>query len=246
MNFNCIAVDDDQENLELLSEYLSSLENYTLLKSFTDPIKAMNYIRDNDDLDVVFMDIEMPKMSGLELSRIIRHRTRHLILTTAHAKYAVDAFDVEADAYLLKPFSLSRFASVLSKLQSRKIMTLREDNMTEEEFFFIKSKNDKSKLVKIRFEEIIAIESVQNYISIYTLNKNIVAHITLTKIKEILKPKNYFIQIHRSFIISKNYLEEIENNIIKMANDLRIAIGENYRDDLSGFVKQKTIRTGRN
>ncbi|WP_316800451.1 LytTR family DNA-binding domain-containing protein [Pedobacter frigidisoli] len=245
MKLNCIAVDDDAANLEILSDYIETLGNYTLLKSFTDPISAMHYIRKMDNLDIVFMDIEMPKMSGIELSRIIRSKTKHLILTTAHPKYALDAFEIDADDFLLKPFSLGKFAGVLNKLNSASAPVEPPAKAEDDEFFFIKSKNDKSRLVRIRFAEIVAIESIQNYVSIYTTNKTIVAHITLIKIKEILAKKNYFIQIHRSFVISKNYLEEIENNIIKMANDLRISVGDSYRDELTDFVKEKTVKTGR-
>ncbi|GGH00532.1 LytR/AlgR family response regulator transcription factor [Pedobacter zeae] len=246
MKFNCIAVDDDPANLALLCDYLATLDNYELIESFTDPIKAMNFIIAADNVDIVFMDVEMPGLSGIDLAKIIRHKTRNLIFTTAHSKYALDAFEIEADAFLLKPFSLGHFATALHKLQSRRIIPIQEKKKSDDQYFFIKSKNDKSKLVKIRFDEIIAIESIQNYISIYTTQKTVVAHITLTKIKEILKDNNSFIQIHRSFIISRNYLEEIENNLVRMKNDLLLTIGENYRDELIGFVKTKTIKTGRN
>lgn len=246
MKFNCIAVDDDPANLELLCDYLSTLDDYELVDSFTDPVKAMNRIIAGDNVDIIFMDIEMPGLSGIDLAKVIRHKTRNLIFTTGHSKYALDAFEIEADAFLLKPFSMAHFATVLHKLQSRRILFPQDRKKNEEQYFFIKSKNDKSKLVKIRFDEIVAIESIQNYISIYTTHKTVVAHITLTKIKEILKDNNSFIQIHRSFIISRNYLEEIENNLVRMKNDLLLTIGENYRNELIGFVKTKTIRTGRN
>lgn len=246
MKFNCIAVDDDPANLELLRDYLSTLDDYELTESFTDPIKAMNHIIAGDNWDIIFMDVEMPGLSGIDLAKIIRHKTRNLIFTTGHSKYALDAFEIEADAFLLKPFSFGHFASVMHKLQNRRISISPEKKKSDEQYFFIKSKNDKSKLVKIRFDDIVAIESIQNYISIYTTQKTVVAHITLTKIKEILKNNNSFIQIHRSFIISRNYLEEIENNLVRMKNDLLLTIGENYRDELIGFVKTKTIKTGRN
>lgn len=245
MKLKCIAVDDDPANLDLLCDYLNSLDDYELLESFTDPIKAMKHITAGDSLDIVFMDIEMPGLSGIDLAKIIRDKTRNLIFTTAHSRYALDAFEIEADAFLLKPFSLGHFASVLHKLHSRRLLSIPEKK-NDEQYFFIKSKNDKSKLVKIRFDEIVAIESIQNYISIYTTQKTVIAHITLTKIKEILKHNSSFIQIHRSFIISRNYLEEIENNLVRMKNDLLLTIGENYRDELIGFVKTKTIKTGRN
>jgi len=240
MKLNCIAVDDDPNNLEVISEYLSKFDNYRLLKTFTDPIKALEFLNQQEKTDYLFMDVEMPQMSGLELSTLIRDKAEYLIFTTAHAQYALDAFDIRADAFLLKPYSFSRFAQVLSGLSVKRLISIKNP----EGFFFIKNRNEKSKLVKIRYDEIIAIESVQNYITIYTPEKTVVAHLTLSKIKDILKPWQCFVQIHRCFIISKHHIEEIDNNLVRMKNNIWITIGENYKNELNHFIGTNTIKTG--
>jgi len=250
MNFNCIAIDDDLTSLEILSDYVNSLSNYHILKTFTDPVKAMNFLQqeinelEDQKVDIVFLDVEMPRMSGLELFGLIRSRAYHIIFTTAHLRYALDALEIRADAFLLKPFSIAKFAQTLNTLSSLQLQK-NAYHSKDEEFFFIKSKNEKSKLVKIRFDEIIAIESIQNYISIYTKTKTVVALLTLTRIKEILNKRENFMQIHRSFIISRNYIDEVENNLIRMQNNLMLTIGENYRMELYDFIRDKTIKTGK-
>ncbi|RDC55860.1 DNA-binding response regulator [Pedobacter chinensis] len=251
MNFNCIAIDDDLSSLETLSDYVYSLGNYHMLKTFTDPVNAMNFLQQETDelegrkVDIIFLDVEMPRMSGLELFGLIRSKAHYIIFTTAHLQYALDAFEIRADAFLLKPFSIAKFAQTLNTLPSLQPKKNTQHHSREEEFFFIKSKNEKSKLVKIRFDEIIAIESIQNYISIYTKTKTVVALLTLTKIKEILNKRENFMQIHRSFIISRDYIDEVENSLIRMQNNLMLTVGENYRLELYDFIRDKTIKTGK-
>lgn len=244
MQYNCVAVDDNSSNIELLSDYLKSIGNYKLVKSFTNPLTALNQISEKDQIDLIFIDIEMPEMSGIDLAKIIKGRVKYIIFTTAHSQYALDAFDLQADGFLLKPFSLNKFVSVLHNLEQKRL-NFNKASFNFDDFFFIKNRNDKCKLVKVRYDEIIAIESLQNYVSIYTLNKTVVAHITLTKIKSLLSSKNAFLQVHRSFIISRNFVEEIDNNLIKMKSDLLLTIGESYKEGVVDFVKNKTIQTGR-
>ncbi|WP_443938764.1 LytR/AlgR family response regulator transcription factor [Pedobacter sp. MW01-1-1] len=246
MILNCIAIDDEVSGLEVLSDYLSSSPNFNLCQSFSDPLLALNTIQKSKGFDVIFMDIEMPKMSGIELSKMTRHKTRKLIFTTAHPQYAIDAFDIEADAFLLKPFSLAKLNYTLSKLFETSNSTNDFKSFKTEEYFYIKSKNEKFKLVKIKYDEIIAVESMQNYVSIYTTQKTIVASLNLTRVKELLQNQHSIIQIHRSFLISKKYIEEIENNIVRMKGGLKITIGENYKEVLLSYVRTRTIKTGRN
>jgi len=244
MKFNCIAVDHDVNALKILSTYISSLPDYKLIKTFTDPIKALHAIRSNSDIDILFMDIEISMMNGIELSKAVKQKTKKLIFTSAHSQYALDAFELEGDDFLLKPYSFSKFVHILDRLFINGL-NVQKETKSNDDFFFIKSKQEKFKLVKIRYQDIITVESLQNYISIYTTTKTIVAHLTLTKIKEILKDQEQIIQVHRSFIISKYFIEEIENNMIIMENDLRITMGENYKDEVLLYIKGRTIKTGR-
>jgi DNA-binding LytR/AlgR family response regulator len=220
------------------------LPNFGTIKTFTDPFEAIKSILSSEHIDVLFIDIDMMDLPGSELSKLLRHKIDKIVITSLYQKHAFDAYEIEADAFLLKPYSISKFVQTMDKVFLRTIAA-NETIKKNEDFFFIKGKNEKFNLVKIKLDEIVAIESLQNYISIITVNRKVVAHLTLTKIKELLKDQNDIIQVHRSFLISKRYIEEIESNIIKMQGDLKITLGENYRNDLLNYIKEKTIKTGR-
>lgn len=245
MKFNCIAVDSDIHSLATLTSYLSTLRQFHPLNTFTDPMVALESIMEISDIDLLLMDVEMLAITEKDLTTLLRKKIRKLVVTSTNQNHAYHAFEVDADAFLLKPYSISKFVNSMSKLFP-KSSTIEKGKTGQDDFFFIKSKNEKFKMVKIKSEEIIAIESLQNYISIQTLDKKVIAHLTLTKIKEILKDQRHIIQVHRSFLISKRYIEEIESNTIKMFGNIHITVGENYKNDLLSYIKKYTVQTGRN
>jgi len=241
MPFNCIAIDDDINALEILTDYISHLPNYKLVKCFTDPTKALESIRSTNNIDILFIDIEMLSMSGIELSKVIMHRTKRLVFTATHPQCAIDAYHTGVDGFLLKPYSFSKFNVILNKLfldnnKENKQLAKMDD------FFFVKSKGEKNRIVKVKYDDIIAIESMQNYVSFYTLNKTIVSYLTITKVKEILNHQQAIIQVHRSFLISLRYIEEIETNMIKMYGNLKITLGDKYKDILLSYIKDRTVK----
>lgn len=241
----CIAIDDDEYAIKGIEEFLATMPYITLVKSYTDPLLALNEITSGEKTDLIFMDVDMPMISGIELSKSIRHKTDKLIFTTSHSKYAFDAFEVEADAYLLKPYSFAKFASAINKLFPQKPdEPSKETADRKEDFFFVKDK-ESFKLIKVRFDEVIAVESIGNYIKIHTTGNKVIAYLSLTEMANILKNNDDFIQVQRSFIISKNHIISIEGNSITLFNNLKITIGIYYKDDLSAFVKSKTLKTGR-
>lgn len=244
MKFNCVAVDDDLANLQQISQYMDEVGRHKLL-TFTDPLHAVSSINKMGSLDFLFLDIEMPNMSGLEVLLNLRAKIRHVVITTAHDKYAAGALKLQADAFLIKPYSVAKFLKVLTTLNP---LFCSNDDAGKDihDHFFIKSKNEKSNLVKVKFEDIVAIESEQSYITIYTLNRTIISHISLSRIKHLLMNQRQFIQIHRSFIISTNYLEEIHNAFVVMSNKLQLAIGDSYRSDFFNLLSDRIIKTGRN
>lgn len=238
----CIVIDDDLDAIEEINEYITNTPELKLVKAFSNSIEALNYIKENGMFNLIFMDVDMPKMNGIELSGIIRNQTEKLIFTTSHAKYALDAFDVEADAFLLKPFNYSKFFSVVSKF----IKPREYHQNTEEDYLYVKNKSEDLKMVKVRFADIVAIESLANYIKIYTIDSNIITHLKLKEAKEIFNKYNNFMQLHRSFLISKNHINSIEGNTLTMSNGSKFTIGEIFRKTLSNFLIEKTLRTIQN
>ncbi|EDM36718.1 two-component system response regulator [Pedobacter sp. BAL39] len=242
--YTCIVVDDEKYAIDEISEYIHSLSTLKLIKTYSDPIQALNEILAGEKVDLIFMDVDMPGMTGVELSQTIRQKTDKLIFTTAHSKYAFNAFEVSADAFLLKPFSLAKFATTVNKVLPAK--TSPKPSVTEDphDFFFVKDKNN-LKLIKIRYQDMIAVESLGNYVQIHTAKDKVIAYLSLQEVNVLLQNNNNFVQVQRSFIISKNNIESIDGNIIKMSNELLITMGGHYKERLASFIKAKTIKTNR-
>lgn len=242
--YTCIAIDDEEYALNDISEYIHSLGNLKLIRTYTNPVQALNEITSGEKVNLIFMDVDMPGMNGIELAAAIRHKTDKLIVTTSHSKYAFNAFEVSADQFLLKPFPFAKFAATVSKVLSEIPEAAPAETAGKDDFFFVKDKSN-LKLIKIRYHDIIAIESLGNYIQIHTSKDKVVAYLSLNEVSMILKDMDDFVQVQRSFIISKNNIESIDGNVIKMSNDLPITVGGQYKESLSGFIKAKTIRTKR-
>ena len=245
MKLSCIVIDDEIHAVNGIKSYISALSSLELVQVYTDPLQALTEIGSGQNVDIIFMDVDMPMISGIELSKAIAHKTSKLIFTTSHSKYAYEAFEMNASAYLLKPYTFARFAETINRLFPQVNERRKIDLKKEEDHFFIRNKNDNNNLIKVRYNNIVAIESLQNYVRIYTLDETIVSYIGLSEIKEILKDNSNFAQAHRSFVISKNHIEKLEGNALKMSNQLIVNLGNSYRDDILSHIKEKTIKTGR-
>lgn len=243
MPYQCIIIDDEPDAVEILTDYVQQMPNLLLKHSYTDPLEAMAAISQEERVDFIFMDIDMPRISGIDLSKNLRDKTDKLIFTTAHTKYAFDAFEVEADAYLLKPFTFAKFALSINKLIKSDVNSA--VNYEKPKDFYVKTTEERNRFLKIKFEEVIAVESVKNYIKIYTTQEEIMTYLTLKEVKERLDESNDFIQIHRSFIISKNHIEKVEGSLVKLPKNMLIPIGTFYKDAFYDYLNRNTIKTGR-
>jgi len=245
MKLKCIVIDDDIHAINGIKSYINTLSNIQLVHAYTDPLEALTEISGGNDVDIIFMDVDMPMISGIELSKAVRHKTSKLIFTTSHSKYAYEAFEMHASAYLLKPYTFARFAETINRLFPQTPNVQNINIQQEDDYFFVRNKNERNNLIKVRYTDIVAVESLQNYVRIYTVDETIVTYIALSEIKVILKEYPNFAQAHRSFIIAKNYIEKVEGNMLKMINNLTVNIGNNYRDEIQAYIREKTIRTGR-
>lgn len=224
MKIRCIIIDDEPLAITVLENYIKEFSEIELVASFSSPIAALSTIK-NDTIDVMFLDINMPKMNGLEFLRSLTDRP-HVIITTAYREFAVESFDLDVLDYLVKPIPFGRFLKTINKLTSRiqlEIGELEEVSLKEEPFIFLKV--DK-KLMKIKLNDILFIESLKDYIKVITTLGDYLVHKSMTSISEEL-PSDHFIRIHRSFTIAINKIEFLEGNSVKIANR-RIPIGRNY------------------
>ncbi|TDQ06480.1 LytR/AlgR family response regulator transcription factor [Pedobacter metabolipauper] len=239
----CIVIDDEDHAVKGLEKYISTVSRLELVKSYTDPLKALVEILAGDPVDLILLDVDMPQISGLELSKEIRRKTNKLVFTTGFTKYAYDAFESDADAYLLKPYSLGKFLITINKLFPEQEES--DAQKSKDDFFFVKSKDDNLKILKIRYEDVIAVESKMNYIMIHTPEKNVLTYMSLTEISKLLSALPEFIQFQRSFILNQNHIDSIDGNTIKMNKGIEITVGDHYRKDFASFVAGKLIKAGK-
>ncbi|MEE1943802.1 LytTR family DNA-binding domain-containing protein [Pedobacter sp. KR3-3] len=241
--YKCIIIDDEQHAIDGLKKYIDSVPELTLIQSYTDPLKALKSITEGEAVDLILMDVDMPKITGIELSKAIRSKTDKLIFTTAHTKYAYDAFEADADAFLLKPYTLGKFVITINKLFPGEKQG--DAVMEKEDFFFVKSKEESPKIIKIKYKDVIAVESKLNYVMIHTATKNILTYMSLTEMAKILNNNDDFIQLHRSFIVRKDHMESIDGNTIKMINGVQITVGDHYRKEFTDFINVRLIKAGK-
>jgi DNA-binding LytR/AlgR family response regulator len=235
MKIKGIIIDDEPLAIKVIESHLNEFKNFELVATFNSPINALSII-ENKEIDVVYLDINMPMMNGLEFIRSLTHRP-HIIITTAYREYAVESFDLNVLDYLVKPIPFGRFLKAFNKLTNRINLekeSLKDLSINEDPFIFLKV--DK-KLMKIKLNDILYIESLKDYIKVITLVGDYLVHKSMTSISEEL-PSDHFIRIHRSFTIAINKITFLEGNSVKIANR-RIPIGRNYLQ----ISKQKILNS---
>lgn len=219
----CIIVDDDKISRELIQDYVKDTEGLELLGVFPSAIEANNFLSKNH-VDLIFLDVEMPKMSGMELLKSLDEKPL-IILITSKEKYAVEAFEHEVLDYLVKPVDYARFVKAYQKAKNRlKPMPL--DNITKESIFI---KVD-SELINLPFKEILWIEALGDYINIITAQRKLVVLSTMKNIEEKLPP-NDFVRVHRSYFVRLDRIKKISEDIILVENKL-IPVSKSYKKEL--------------
>ena len=232
MNINCVIIDDEPLAIKVIKNHLQEFKNIVIVDTFNNPIEAMHTIESNK-IDVIFLDINMPKMSGLEFLRNTKIKP-YVIITTAYREFAIEGYDLDVLDYLVKPIPFPRFLKTINKLTQRIQSNNTAIEITKNSHIFLKV--DK-KLVKIKHNDILYIESLKDYIKVTTIENNYVVHKSLTSITEEL-PSEYFLRIHRSYTIASDKVNYIEGNSLNI-NNKRIPIGRKYLN----ITKQIILKT---
>jgi len=236
---NCVIIDDEPLAREGLANYVREVDFLTLSGTGENPLELLPLL-DRQTIDLVFLDIQMPKMNGIEFLKILQ-KPPMVVITTAYPSYALEGFQLNVLDYLLKPVTFERFFKAASKARDyhRLLMkSLSNDSAVTEpdDYFFIKCG---SKYEKIPFEEIMYVEGMQNYVNIYTLKGKYVTMLSLKNLEENLDQKA-FIRVHKSYIVAISKIDGIEGNEIFMQNN-RIPISRNYREQVIGQVVTKKL-----
>lgn len=211
MTIRCVIIDDEPIARKGLKEYIQDVDFLQLVGEFDNPLKSTEVLM-KEKIDLLFLDIQMPKMTGMEFLKTLSHPPM-VIFTTAYPQYAIEGFELNAIDYLLKPFSFERFWKAVVKARSLRespVQPVTTAVPAEPDYFFIKSDN---KLVKIQYDEILFVEALQNYVAVHTTNKKYITYLTFRSIEEHL-PASRFIRTHKSFIVAANKVESIEGNDI--------------------------------
>lgn len=240
---NCVIIDDEKHAVDLLADYIDSIPNLNLTKYYTDPLKALMDITTEDHIDILFIDVDMPGMTGLDLSQAIRHKTRYLIFTSAHSKYAIDSFGVQANEYLLKPISISRFALTMNRLLKSEMNFLPAEPKNED-FFFIKA-DQAQKYIKVNLKDLVAIESLNNYIKLHTVSGVHIVYLTMKELEAKLEGKTSFIRVQRSFIISLDFIDKVEGAFITLNGKLEVPLGTTYRKPFFSYLEGRMLKSTR-
>ncbi|WP_111707700.1 LytR/AlgR family response regulator transcription factor [Lutibacter citreus] len=220
----CVIADDEPIARQILENYIKEIPNLKLVASCKNAFEVMEVFQ-NNTIDVLFLDINMPKLSGLSLLKTMQQKPK-VIITTAYPEYAIEGFELSVTDYLLKPFSLERFIQAVLKVKENPSNHMVHSSIAEEGIktsIFVKS--DK-KIIKINFEKIQYIEAYGNYIKIYT-DKMILTPYTLSDFLD--KLPNNFLRIHKSSIINFNKLKLIDGNQVMLNNNVKLPIGKLYR-----------------
>lgn len=226
----CLIVDDESHAVKNLLYCVEKVPSLHLVAATTDPLEALSIVQ-TQNIDLIFLDIQMPDITGLDFIRTIKERSR-VILTTAYSEFALDGFDLDVIDYLLKPITLPRFLQALEKAKEvigakAALESLVPEPVTSD-FFFVKTEV-KGKMLKIDFADIDFIENLKNYVAIHYNGRKILALQSMKEVDSRL-PKSRFMRVHRSFIIPLANITGIEGNTIRLKNvDREVLIGETYK-----------------
>jgi len=236
----CIIVDDEPLALDILESHIKNTQGLKLLKKCVHAIEASEAIK-KEKPDIVFLDINMPEVSGLDLAKSIKGGPL-VVFTTAYEEYAIEAFEVNAVDYLLKPISPARFETAVARC--REYIALRsaspvvteesEEVNSEEDFIYVKSEQ---KLIKIAYADIRYIEALADYVKIYIgENKRIITLQTMKNMASKL-PEDKFCRVHRSYIVSFSHVKSLSTNEVDLG-DKKIPIGKNYKEDFMNKINK--------
>jgi DNA-binding LytR/AlgR family response regulator len=233
-----IAIDDEPLALKLISGYITKTPFLELANTFDNPLSALEYL-ENESIDIIFADIQMPDLSGTEFVRIMDQGPK-VIFTTAYERYAVEGFKLNAVDYLLKPFSYEEF--LIAAQKSIKLIELEQKALPQieanNEFLFLKSEY---KIRRINFNDILYIEGLKDYIKVFVKNEDKpILSISTLKMVESKLPSKYFMRVHRSFIVNLNKIETIERSRIVFGKEY-IPISEQYKDSFQEFLDRNFL-----
>lgn len=240
-NYKCAIIDDEDYAIATLTEHIKQIPSLRIVASFTDPIQALAEIRPIDKIDILFIDVNMPGLSGIELAKMLREYTNLIVFTTAHPQYAIDAFGIHADDYLVKPIGSIKFISSIRRLIDKR---LSKSIYHELDILFIRSA-EKNRMLKLYVNDLLFIQASKNYVTLNIIG-GVTHHIKNTMGNVELELANTkLVRVHRSYIVNVDKIQHLLGNSIKISDNNIIPIGTEYKEALMNYVETNLIRSGR-
>jgi len=238
MELSCIIIDDEEHAISEAQDLIEITPGLKLTRSFGNVTDAINFLREFGEVDIIFSDISMPNIDGIEAGKILNAYCSFLIYITAHRHYTEDAFGVWASGYLLKPLSRSKFIKEIDQVFAKKNKIIRLDEI--DNILFVKGSH-KNSFIRIEYNNIIYISSMLNYVNISTIHGMKVTYMGLKSIEKKLANKNKFFRISKTKIISLDYLDHIDGNRAYLTDGQHFDIGAGYRDAFLDFMQRRTL-----
>ena len=221
----CAIIDDDEINRLTLEHYIELTPSLKLVNSMADGIAGLTFFREGNVVDVLFLDIEMPHLSGLELLRVLTDPPE-VIITTARQDFAVDAFDLRVTDYLVKPFDFARFTQAVERVQPRHSAAPPAESPANTDLFV----KVNSRMVRISFDEVLYVEALSDYVNIVTPKQKYIVYTTLKALENRLSTFPNYIRVHRSYLLNTQHIESIEDNTANLRGGHFVPIGKSYQE----------------
>ncbi|UOE48652.1 LytTR family DNA-binding domain-containing protein [Mucilaginibacter sp. SMC90] len=242
----CLVVDDEPLALHILEDYISKMPFLQLVKATTNPIEALTMVQ-AAEVDLVFLDVQMPELTGIQFLKIANGKAK-VILTTAYPQYALEGYELDVVDYLLKPIAFDRFFKSVQKAQGiiqpvvakpQQVVVQAEPVQQDDfstDFIFVKTEH---KIQKVYLHDIMFIEGLKDYISIFTSAERIITLQGMKKMEDAL-PEKHFVRVHKSYIVALNKIDSIERSRIQIGDKI-IPVGDTYRDEFFRMIENKNI-----
>ncbi len=231
---NCVIIDDDKFSTRIIEDFIGRTEGLNLVGSYSSAVEAINKMSrpDAERVNIIFLDIEMPEMSGIEFLKSLSELPQ-VIIYSSQEKYALEMYEYDVTDYLLKPVNYARFIKSINRVKER--FDKKETLSKESTEIFIKNNNS---LVRVKFEDILWIEALENYVVVNTFKDKFTIHFTMKSIAEKM-PADKFVRVHRSFIVNMSKVKSIEDNSVIIRSETGskvIPIGKSYKDQLMNDI----------
>jgi len=239
----CIIIDDDLSAIGILKEFISEFPRLNLEKTYTKPVAALNDISLLQESHLIFMDIDMPNLSGIGLADNLKDQHHNIIFTTCYPQYAIGAFKVRAKHYLLKPFNLAEFARVVNDVLKECYASHTFEKESRDAFFF-RASDDKGRVIKVLKKDVMFLQGSNNHVHLYTDVEDYSIYLTIKEMQEKLKHNPTFYRVHKSYIINSDFVKKIEGNKIDLGK-YEVLMASHYKAAFSSYVEQNFLSTKR-